>query len=142
MTIGESQHFGWKYGRSIRNPYYDPQQVTCFYYPDEDVPRVNLTMPHPVVFTEGPGFREYRVKATTLVGGQEIDVAWKTWESRHDRLFLKNRDARQLITAIVEQQAQVWQLILPDNPEIRLTYSVVNFSQALAYSDMQDCFLR
>lgn len=144
ITIGMSQSSGWNYARSIRNPFEPPQQYTCFNYPVEigNVPRVNLTMPYPVVFTEGPGELEYLVKATTLVGGQEVRVSWKTWQTRHDRLFLKNRNARQLVREILEQQAQEWTLILPDNPEIKTTYSVAGISQALEFNDMLDCFRR
>lgn len=144
MTMGRSQQLGWNYARSVRNPVNAPQQFTCFNYSDEkgDVPRVNLTMPYPVVFTKGPGELEYLVQATTLVGDQEVRVSWKTWESRHDRLLLKNQDARQLVKEMLEQQAQEWTLILPDNPEIQTTYSLAGISQALEFNDMLDCFSR
>ena len=69
-------------------------------------------------------------------------MSWKTWESRHDRLFLKNWDARQLVKEMLEQQAQEWTLILPDNPEIQTTYSLAGISQALEFNDMLDCFTR
>ena len=144
MTIGESPTFGWKASRSVRNPYADPQQYTCFIYPDErgNVPRVNLAMPYTVVFTTGwgDGARENRVKATTLVRGQEVLVQWKAWDTRHDRLFLKNRDARALARAIEERQAQTWTLALQDNPEIKITYSVIGLIQALEFNDMLGCF--
>ena len=142
MASGRSPRWGWNYGRGVRNPLDAPQQYTCVNYPDErgNVPRVNLTMPYPVVFTEGLGELEYRVKATTLVGDQEVPVSWKTWETRHDRLFLKNRDARQLMKEILDQQAQAWTLILPDNPEIKIVYSVAGIDQALQFNDMLRCF--
>ena len=68
MTVGRSQHLGYNYARSVRNPFDAPQQYTCFNYPDErgNVPRVNLTMPYPVVFTRGPGEREVPGKSYYL----------------------------------------------------------------------------
>ena len=128
-------------GRSARNLADNAQQYTCIYYSDSQggaVPRVNLSFPYPLQIDGGVSQRA--VKSVTSVGDLRFLSLWQTWETRRDRLALRDQHAQTLLQSIADQRATEFTVTLTDNPELSKDYSTVGLLQALEVNEMSTCF--
>ena len=119
------------------------QRYTCVFYEDgRSVSRVNLIYPrdlaHQVVVNPS-GEAQGWFNASTDVSGQSVDVQWRTWTTRADRIRLRGEDAQRFAQAIRDHGAASFTLTLHEDPDLTATWNVGNLLEAMSGNEMA-CF--
>ncbi len=119
------------------------QQYTCVLYEDgRRVARVNLAYPgdlaHQVV-VDPSGEAQGWLNASTDVSGQSVDVQWRTWTTRADRIRLRGEDAQRFAQAIRDHGAASFTPTLHDDPDLTATWDVGNLLEVMSENEMA-CF--
>ena len=79
------------------------------------------------------------LNASTDLSGQSVDVQWRTWTTRADRIRLRGEYAQRLAPAIRDHGAASFTLTLHDDPDLTATWNVGNLLEAMSENEMA-CF--